>query len=56
MNRKQIKKNITDLQNRIEDLRLMDQTKEVESLIKDKQKLLVKWQGKLTNKLKQLNQ
>ncbi len=56
MNRKQIEKNITDLQNRIEDLRLMDQTKEVKKLIQKKQKLLSEYEIKLTNKLKQLNQ
>ena len=54
MQKKQIEKNITDLQDRIVDLRLLPQSTTVANLIKVKQKLLRRYELKLTNKLKQL--
>ncbi len=55
-NKEQIKKNITDLETRIDELESKDQTKNVVNLIAKKKKKLQEWQGKLTDKLKQLNQ
>ena len=54
MHKKQIKKNITDLQDRIVELRLLPQTRQVINLLKVKQQILRRYELKLTNKLKQL--
>ncbi len=53
---KHIQKNITDIENRISELESKDQTKNVVDLIAKKKKKLKEWHGKLTDKLKQLNQ
>ena len=54
MHKKQIQKNITDLQDRIVELRLLPQTRQVINLLKVKQQILRRYELKLTNKLKQL--